>query len=481
MCTSLRQTKIVFTIGPTTSDEAVLTRMIENGVDVCRFNMAHAQHDWFRDTIALVNSCCRKVGRRIALMMDVKGPEIRTRDVPDPIDLLLDELVEFSYQPLDGGLAYTRNIASGVHEIGVNYPGFVADLTVGTTVLVDSGLIRLITEELTEESVLCRVITPGTLGSRRHINLPGVKVKLPALTEKDIADVRVGIEQGIDFFALSFVRESSDLDQLRQLLRDHGSGAHVIAKIEDESGVAHLDQIVQASDGVMVARGDLGIEVPFEQLPIFQRRAVDTCLSLAKPVIIATHMLESMIHSPVPTRAEITDISNSVREQADCVMLSGETTIGKYPERCIDVLNRVIMSVQRAQPGVRNDRLVLKTGKEKMLRAAVDLSEQMSGAGIVVFTRSGDLARLLSAQRPKASPIFAFTDDENVFKRMLMLWGVEPFLMELDEDPEQTIVNAFDYLKRSEWAIAGDPMIVITNVLGKGAKIIDSLQVREIE
>lgn len=481
MCKEIRQTKIVFTIGPATNDEAVLMQLIESGVDVCRFNMAHADHKWLRKAVALVNKCCHQAGRRIALMMDVKGPEIRTRDVAQPIELRLDDVVDFSYEPAEGALSMSGNGQPATHHIGVNYPGFVADLKVGTSVLVDSGLIRLVTEEVTLETVRCRVVTPGMLGSRRHINLPGVKVKLPALTEKDIADVHIGVEMGIDFFALSFVREASDLHQLRKLLRDQGSDAHVIAKIEDESGVAHLEQIVEASDGVMVARGDLGIEVPFEQLPIFQRRAVDTCLSAGKPVIIATHMLESMIHSPVPTRAEITDISNAVREQADCVMLSGETTIGKYPERCIDVLNRVIVSVQRAQPGLRNDRLELKTAKEKMLRAAVDLAEKMSGAAIVVFTRSGALARLLSAQRPKASPIFAFTDDQSVFNRMLMLWGVEPFFMELDDDPEQTVLNAFDYLKRSEWAAVGDQMIVITNVLGKAEKIIDSLQVREVE
>jgi pyruvate kinase len=455
--------------------------LIAHGVDVCRFNMAHANHDWFRTAFAKVNACCRKAGRRIATMMDVKGPEIRTRDVAQPVELQQGDVVEFSYQPSDGLPLESSNCENGVHRVGVNYPGFVSDLEVGTVVLVDSGLIRLVSEEIELDTVRCRVVSPGTLGSRRHINLPGVRVKLPALTEKDVADVRVGVEQGIDFFALSFVREANDLHELRRLLRDQGSKAHIIAKIEDESGVAHLDKILEASDGLMVARGDLGIEVPFEQLPIFQRHAVDTCLSVGKPVIIATHMLESMIHSPIPTRAEITDISNAVREQADCVMLSGETTVGEYPDGCVNVLNRVIMSVQRDLPSARNERLALNTPKEKMLRAAVDLAEQLSGAGIVVFTRSGDLPRLLSAQRPKASPIFAFTDDEKIFNRMLMLWGVEPFLMELDEDPEQTILNAFDYLVRCDWSDVGDQMIVITNVLGRAKKIIDSMQVRKIE
>jgi pyruvate kinase len=481
MVREIRQTKIIFTIGPASASEKVLTQLIENGVDVCRFNMAHANHDWFREAIDRVKQCCERVGRRIALLMDVKGPEIRTRDVPEPIELQADDMIEFFYQPSSAPAIPPTNGHGPVRRIGVNYPGFVGDLQVGKTVLVDSGMIRMVTEEITDTTARCRVIIPGMLGSRRHINLPGIKVGLPALTEKDMDDVRVGVEKGIDYFALSFVREANDLLELRKVLRKFGSQASVIAKIEDESGVNHLDRILEVSDGLMVARGDLGVEVPFEDLPIVQRRAVNECLSVGKPVIIATHMLESMIQSPIPTRAEITDISNAVREQADCVMLSGETTVGKYPEKCIDVLNRVIRSVQRDQGRTHNDRLVLRSPKEKMLRAAVMLAEDLGGAGIIVFTRSGALPRLLSAQRPKACPIFAFTDVERVFSMMLMYWGVEPFLMELDEDPEQTILNAFSYLKRRGWADPGDPMVVITNVLGRERKIIDSLQVRELE
>ena len=480
MSRQLRQTKIVFTIGPATSDEDVLLRLIENGVDVCRFNMAHTDHAWFHATIRRVRDCCDRVGRRIAFLMDIKGPEIRTRDLLQPVDLAPDALVELFYEPTGGTVPAPQPDGEGITRVGVNYPELVSHLEVGSPVLVDGGAISLVTEEVTPEFARCRVVRPGRLGSRRHINLPGTRIQLAAVTRKDAEDVRVGVQEGIDFFALSFVHDANDIRELRRLLRREGSGAQIVAKIENASGVAQLDTILDASDGLMIARGDLGIEVPFEQLPILQRRAVDTCLRVGKPVIVATQMLESMIESPLPTRAEITDVSNAVRERADCVMLSGETSVGRYPEQCVDALNRIILSVQDDLADAHNELLELKTPKEKMLRAAVGLAAQLDDAAIIVFTRSGALARLLSAQRPKAS-IFAFTDVDAVFNRMLMLWGVEPFLMELDRDPEQTILNAFAYLKRSRWTTAGDQVVVITNVLGRGQKIIDSLQVREVE
>jgi len=480
MLRKIRQTKIVFTLGPASSREDMLVKLIESGVDVCRFNMAHASHDYFREAIANVRNCCRRAGRHIAMMMDVKGPEIRTRDLLAPIDLQVGDLVEFTYLPsIDDTLA--PNGKDGVIHVGVNYPNFVNDLSVGTTLLVDSGLIRMEVEELTPVAARCRVQVPGLLGSRRHINLPGVKVNMPALTEKDLGDVQVGAEEGVDLFALSFVRQADDIVQLRSLLKKLGSKAGIISKIEDQSGVENLEEIVKAGDGLMVARGDLGIEVPFEQLPIFQRRAVEASLNAGKPVIIATHMLESMIQSPVPTRAEITDVSNAVRELADCVMLSGETTVGKFPDRCVDALNRIIFSLQNERDSQLNMRLNLTTPKEKMLRSAVLLAEEIGSAAIMVFTRSGDLARLLSALRPNGCPIFAFTDVETTFNRMLMLWGVEPFLVQFRQDPEQTILDAFTLLKDKQWAEPGDQVVIVTNVIGTAAKIIDSMQVRVVQ
>ena len=335
-----------------------------------------------------------------------------------------------------------------------------------------------------KDTVLCQVLIPGTIGSRRHINLPGVNVDLPALTEKDFRDVEAGVKAGVDLFALSFVRQASDLTKLRGILDSHRSKARIIAKIEDRSGIKNMQTIIDTADGVMVARGDLGIEVPFEQLPIFQRRAVEQSLASNKPVIIATHMLESMITSPVPTRAEITDVSNAVRELADCVMLSGETTVGTYPEKCVEVLNRIIYTLQDDRSESLDVQMELKTPKEKLMRSCVslaeDLAEEMGNAGIIVFTATGDLGSLLSSMRPKGCPIFAFTNNHDAFLRMLMLWGIEPFMLDFNEDPEQTIHAAFKLLKEKDWAEVGDQMVIITNVVSVQDKIIDSMQVRPL-
>lgn len=474
------KTKILFTIGPATLDVDVLTELIRSGVDVCRFNMAHLDHDALRTAVSAVREACAAAGRRIGLLMDVKGPEIRTRDVEQPLELSAGTRVAFSFQPADF-TARASEDADGVLQIGVNYPHLADSLSAGDTVLVDSGLIRLTVEASTAECVECVVLFPGTLGNRRHINLPGVRVQLPAITEKDTDDLRIGVELGFDFYALSFVRAASDLVQLRQMIDNHGSDAQLIAKIEDQSGVQHLQEILDASDGLMVARGDLGVEVPFERLPVFQRRAVETCLNAGKPVIIATHMLESMIQSPIPTRAEISDVSNAVREQADCMMLSGETAVGKFPQRCVDVMSRISHHLQQERQPGHNRQLQLKTPRHKMLRSAVVLAEELPQAGIVVFSSNGELPAILSSLRPTTCPIFAFTDNEDVLVRMLLLWGVEPFLVPFHEDPEQTVKDAFACLKEEGWAESGDQMIVITNVAGRAVHVIDSLQIRELE
>ena len=474
------KTKILFTIGPATLDVPTLTQLIEAGVDVCRFNMAHLDHNALRQAVSAVREACTAAGRRIGLLMDVKGPEIRTRDVEQPLQLTEGTRVTFSYQPPEFTTPAEPD-SDNVLQVGVNYPHLAESLSAGDTVLVDSGLIRLIVDESRDGRVECHVLFPGTLGNRRHINLPGIHVQLPAITDKDIADLNIGVELGFDFYALSFVRTASDLQQLRQLIDDHGSDAQLIAKIEDQSGVQNLDEILASSDGLMVARGDLGVEVPFERLPILQREAVDACLNAGKPVIIATHMLESMIQSPIPTRAEISDVSNAVREQADCMMLSGETAVGKFPLRCVDVMSRISQHLQQERQPGHNRQLPLETPRHKMLRSAVVLAEELPDSGIVVFSSTGELPRILSALRPTTCPIFAFTDNEDVLVRMLLLWGVEPFLVEFHQDPEQTVQDAFRCLKSSGWAEAGDQMILITNVAGRTVNIIDSLQVRQLD
>lgn len=362
----------------------------------------------------------------------------------------------------------------------MNYPGLPADLEVGNIILVDSGLIRMKVFEKDELRVRMEVLTPGDLGSKRHINLPGVQVNLPSLTEKDESDLRAGVEAGIDFVALSFVRQADDVHVLRKFLDSLGSSARIISKIEDQAGVRNMIEIVRASDAIMVARGDLGIEIDYHKLPIVQRELVHACQADGKPVIIATHLLESMISSPMPTRAEISDVSNAIREQADAVMLSGETTVGAYPIESVEVLKNIIRSIEPTVPLGLNQRIVLREPKAKMLRSAAVLAADLEDSGIIVFTRSGFLAYVLGALRPHGIPIYAFTDVESIFRQLLLPWGVEPFLMEFSDDPEETIINAINYLKRRNWTAKGKWLVVITNALAND-KVIDTLQLRQVE
>ncbi|MGB0334636.1 MAG: pyruvate kinase [Opitutales bacterium] len=470
---SNNKTKIIFTIGPATQDEATLEKLIHAGVDICRINMAHADHEWSRTIIRRIRQVCERLGRHIAILMDVKGPEIRTGDVPEVFELEKDEVFDFTYGEGIGG-----RTEDGIRRVDVNYPGFSKDINEGDTILVDSGLIRLQVLQIRDSHVRCKVLIPGPMGNRRHINLPGIRVNLPALTKKDQGDVDVGIAEGIDFFALSFVREPKDLQEFHTYLEDHGSTAKIIAKIEDQQAITNLDGIIRASDGLMVARGDLGIECPFEDLPVIQTRAINACIQDTKPVIVATHMLESMIESPIPTRAEVTDIANAIREQADCVMLSGETTVGKYPVECVETIQRIATRIEQEETQVLRKDLIMRLPRSKMLRSAAFLAHDLGGA-LVVFTRRGIFAQKLASLRPDV-PIYAFTDNPLLFKQLLIMRGVEPFYMDFDHDHETTIQRAFDRLKRGSWREEGDPIVVITKMYA-GEKLIDSTQIRTIE
>ena len=467
-----RLTKIIFTLGPATQDEAMLERLILAGVDACRLNMAHADEAWTRAAIRRVRDVCRRTQRHIAIIMDVKGPEIRTGDLPAPVALEAGQRIDLLPVP---GVA-----EDGVLAVGVNYPHLGGDVPVGSAILVDSGLIRLEVVAATPARVRCRVVVPGLLKSRRHINLPGVKVRLPPLTAKDRADIAVGVSEQVDYIALSFVREADDVDILRRMLSDWKSTARIIAKIEDQSGLANLDEIIVAADALMVARGDLGIEVPMEELPIIQKRAIEACIRRQKPVIVATQLLESMIESPVPTRAEVSDIAAAVWSTADAIMLSGETTTGRYPVECVQFMKRVAGRIEGSAPKGYNEALVPKTRGDRLLRAAVVLAQELGESGIVAFTKTGQFPHTLSALRAWKCPIYAFTDDPQVFRHMLLMWGVEPFLMKFMPGPEETVREAFAYLMRRGWVGAGDWMVVVTNVVA-GNRTVDSIEMRQVE
>jgi pyruvate kinase len=466
-----RRTKIIFTLGPATESEEMLEKLIRAGADVVRLNMAHATHEWTRRIIRRIRTVSARVEREVAIMMDIKGPEIRTGDVAAPIELKPGEIFDFTVK---GGAEEVE-----IRSVNVNYQDLVNDIKVGETVLVDNGLIQLEVLEKHDTRIRCRVLVSGELKSRRHINLPGVKINLPSFTEKDRGDATVGLEEGIDFLALSFVREAADIGRLRAFLEERGSKVRIIAKIEDQSAILNLDEIVQACDSIMVARGDLGIECPFEDLPVIQRRAVNACLVHGKPVIIATHMLESMISQPVPTRAEITDVANAVYEQADCVMLSGETTIGKYPLECVEMLDKIARRIEAEDASDFGEQAVFTTEKMKILHSAVVLANQLPLSHLITFTRHGFMAHGLAALRPVHSPILAFTPSPELFRQLRLLRAVEPYLMPFAGEPDATIKNAVNTLRRLGRVNPGDKLIIATDIVSQD-RLVDSVQLRTV-
>jgi pyruvate kinase len=470
----LRRTKIIFTLGPATESEEMLEKIILAGGDIARLNMAHAKHEWVRTVIRRIRDVSKKVGREIAIMMDIKGPEIRTGDVAVPIELQPGEIFDFTVKP--GG---EREKSEEIRSVDVNYQNLVNDIKVGDTVLVDNGLIRLEVLAKNDAHIRCRVLIPGELKSKRHINLPGVKVNLPSFTEKDRGDTLVGIAEGIDFVALSFVREAKDIEGLREFLTANKSKAQIIAKIEDQSAIENLEEIVKVTDSLMVARGDLGIECPFEELPIIQRAAVHACLTHGKSVIIATHMLESMIGSPMPTRAEITDVANAVLEQADCVMLSGETTIGKYPVECVGILDKIARRIEHEISDHYDEPAVFTQEKMKVLRSAVVMANEIPNSHILTFTRLGFMARGLAALRPPRAPIYAFTPSLETLRQLRILRAVEGVLMPFASDPDETISLAVLELQKTGKVKAGDKLIVVTDIISND-RLVDSVQLRTV-
>ncbi len=474
----VRRTKIIFTLGPATESEEMLEKMIRAGADIVRLNMAHAKHDWTRSVIRRIRAVSARVGRDVAIMMDIKGPEIRTGDLDVPIELKAGEIFDFTVKP--GMTAERGGSDVEIRSVDVNYQDLVKDIKVGDTVLVDNGLLRLEVLAKDEARIRCRVLIPGELKSRRHINLPGVKVNLPSFTEKDRKDSIVGLEEGIDFLALSFVRMALDIEGLREFLNLHKSKVRIIAKIEDQSAITNLDEIVAACDGLMVARGDLGIECPFEELPVIQRRAVRACLAQGRAVIVATHMLESMITQPVPTRAEITDVANAVYELADCVMLSGETTVGKYPVECVQMLDKIAQRIEAEEADVGAREPAVFTGdRMKVLHSAVVLANQIPHSKLITFTRHGFMANGLAMLRPMHSPILAFTPSPEVFRQLRLLRAVEPFLMPLASEPDVTIENAITVLRRENRIAPGDKLIIATDIVSQD-RLVDSVQLRTV-
>jgi pyruvate kinase len=466
----MRRTKIIATLGPATESPEVLKQMIEAGTDIFRLNMSHARHEWVREVVERIRSVAAGLDAMTAILMDTQGPAIRTGDLATKIDLRPGEIFEFTIR---GAQSVEQR------SVDVNYDGLVDDISPGDVVLVDNGVIRMRVLEKFENRIRCTVLTDGVLGSRRHINLPGVRVNLPALTEKDLEDVALGCQLGVDFISLSFCRGPEDMVLLKKVIADHGSTARAIAKIEHQLAVNNIDAIIEKSEGIMVARGDLGIECPMEELPIIQRRIIQKCLRVDRPVIVATHMLESMISNPIPTRAEVTDVANACFEQADAVMLSGETTVGKYPVQCVRTLDTISRRIERSGGLGFAESALLLDDRSKTIHSAVVLANSLLHSKIVIFTRAGFMARFTANLRPRSAPIYAFAPTMEICRQLKQLWGVHPLLLALDKDPERTIAAAERELTVRGLVEPGDRLVILSDLLS-GTERFSSIQLKTV-
>jgi pyruvate kinase len=463
-----RHTKIICTLGPASDSSTAIAELAGAGMNLARLNMSHGDHDSHVMVVRRIKSLNKKLNHPVSILMDLQGPEIRTGEIQDKLDLKVGDVFSFTVVP-DANLE-----EQSVH---VNYENLVGDLKVGNRVTVDNGLINLDVLEVSAHRLRCRVVDGGTLGSRKHINLPGVRVNLPSITDKDRRDIALGLSLDVDFLALSFVRAASDVQEARELVRVGNGHARLIAKIENQEGVDQFDEILAVADGIMIARGDLGVEVPMEELPVIQRSMVRRCVVSGKPVIVATHLLESMIHNPIPTRAEVTDVANAVYEQADALMLSGETAVGKHPARCVQTLDRIARRIEK-QPGhgFHAERLARST-MEELARSACRMADSLRAPAIVVMTRRGLLGQLVASYRPAAAIIYAFTNMSTTRRKLWLLRSVVPFRMNFSSDPDKTIAAAFRRLKQNNRVFAGDSVVVVSDVATDGANV-TSIQVR---
>lgn len=463
-----RQTKIIATLGPATDSSAQIEGLIRQGVNAIRLNMSHARHEWVRRVTADIRASAEALGTHTAILTDLQGPSIRTGDLPEPFTLNVGDRVEFRTEGTEPTIPVSTT---------VNYPDLPHDVSTGDTIVVDSGLLHLRIEEKSDTRIIGNVLTAGTLGSRRHINLPGVRLNLPAMTDKDRADAVLAAELQHDYVAMSFVRDAAHIEEARAFLAERNHCARIVAKIEDQEAVRNLNDLIRVADAIMVARGDLGIEVRLEELPIIQRRIVKKCHILGRSVIVATHMLESMVNNPSPTRAEVSDVANAVFEQADAIMLSGETSTGRYPLECVETLDRIARRIEASGGAGYADHALLPDEKQITCKSAVVLANELPESLLVVFTKRGLMARYLSQLRPE-SPIFALITDPKVCRSLALCRGVESIRFDISPDTEQTINNAATYLKAKGFAKEGEHLVIVSDMFQQEA-VVDSILLRK--
>lgn len=455
---NFRKTKIISTLGPATQSPERIRALIEAGVNVFRLNMSHASHDWAREVVKNIREQSQDLDQSVATLADLQGPSIRTGDVEEKLTLSKGDTVEFRNADLEPAQPIS---------VTTNYDKLYEDVSVDDVMLVDNGEIHFKVRKIDTGRLTCEVLTDGKMGSRRHINLPGIRVNLPALTKKDLLDLDVAAELEVDYVAISFVRDAAHIRYLREQLEERHCTARIVAKIEDQEAVRNLSDIIRETDAVMVARGDLGIEVYIEELPVVQRTILKEAARIGRKVIVATHMLESMIENPVPTRAEVTDVANAVYEQADAVMVSGETSVGQYPVKCIEVLDRIARRMEK-EPGANFCAdIELRTEKQFTVKSAVVLANSLEDASIIIFTARGVLANYTAHQRPVSANIFAFSPDDRVVRSLHLNRGVRPYHMEFADDPDDSIRQAINFLKARKEIEEGDPVVILSDVLNE--------------
>lgn len=449
----MRKTKIVCTIGPASESVENLKKLIESGMNVARLNFSHGAR------IKNIRQACKELGKTVAILLDTKGPEIRTGKLKEePIELVQDEKLVLT----------TEEILGDKNRISITYAELPQDVQIGSTILIDDGLIGLTVTGINGTEIECRIVNGGTIKSKKGVNVPGVKISLPGITEKDANDIRFGIEQGVDFIAASFVRKASDVLEIRELLEKHNATQiHIISKIENQEGVDNLDEILEASDGLMVARGDLGVEIPAEEVPLVQKEMIKKCNRAGKPVITATQMLDSMQRNPRPTRAEASDVANAIFDGTDAIMLSGETAAGKYPVESVQTMARI---AARAESALEYKEIFLKqtqqqqtTITEAISQAVANSALDLDAKAIITSTESGYTARMVSKYRPKA-PIIAVTPNEQITRRLSLVWGVVPVLGEEAATTDEMFDQAIDRVMKQNLVKLGDLVVITAGV-----------------
>ena len=419
----MRKTKIVCTLGPATNDVEIMKQLIQNGMDAARINFSHGTYETHAETIAKLKQAREELNAPIPLILDTKGPEIRVKTFKED-KVRLEEDATFTLT--------TREVEGDVNIVSVTYADLPKDVHRGSRILIDDGLIELKVEDITETDVVCKVVNGGVVKSRKGVNLPGVEVNLPSLMEKDIEDLKFGVENGFDIVAASFIRSAEDVLKIRRVLEENGGGQmHIISKIENQQGVENIDKILEASDGIMVARGDLGVEIPPEEVPLVQKILIAKANRIGKPVITATQMLESMVHSPRPTRAEANDVANAIFDGSDAIMLSGETAAWAYPLEAVATMARIALKAESAVDYAAKLANTTEPARVNITNAismaACATAAELKTAAITTVTKSGFTARMISRYRP-ACPLIASTSDETVWRQMNLIWGCKPML-----------------------------------------------------